>query len=53
MSFLAATAWSRASVNALREAGSRLQARPYASQAKGAPVKQNGTLLHEHFAMWN
>ncbi|KAI9440379.1 mitochondrial ribosomal death-associated protein 3-domain-containing protein [Lactarius indigo] len=41
MSFLAATARSRASVNTLRGAGSHLQARSYAAKAKGVPVKQN------------
>ncbi len=53
MSFLAATAWSRASVNPLRKAGSHLQARSYAAKAKGVPVKQHGMLLREHFAVWN
>jgi len=42
MSFLVATVRSRASVIALRETGSHLQARSYA-QAKGVPVKQHGT----------
>jgi hypothetical protein len=49
MSFLAATAWSRASANALKEAGPRLQARSYASQAKGVTVKQNSTLRPRAF----
>ena len=47
MSFLAATVWSRASTNALREAGPRLQARSYAS--KGVPAKQHSMLLSRAF----